>query len=265
MARRGAARVIPRRVPVPDVEPGPRRLQGATAHYLTRVLRLRPGDVFTAFDPAVGREADATLMEVERDFVSVRFGSVREGVVRAVRPVTWIQGLAKGDKCDAVVRDASELGATHVVLSATRRSVTRLDSSRAVARRLRWAKIAEQAARQCGRSDPPGVAASESWGEAIDSCAAAQARFCLWAGASEPLAPLLFDALAQGASLAFACGSEGGLDESEVRLAGARGWTISSIGPFILRTETVAAAVLGAVVIWGNLFSDGAPTRKVIR
>ncbi len=265
MARRGDATVTPRRVPVPNVEPGPRRLQGATAHYLTRVLRLRPGDAFTAFDPKRAREADATVTHVERDGVSVRFGSVREGAVRALRSVTWIQGLAKGDKCDVVVRDATELGATRVVLSATKRSVTRLDPRRAVDRRARWTKIAEQAARQCGRSDAPGVTASDRWDDAIDSCATVQARFCLWEGATEPLAPPLFEALAQGASLAFACGAEGGLDEGEVQLARARGWTISSMGPFILRTETVAAAVLGAVLIAGNLLHDGAQADKMIR
>jgi 16S rRNA (uracil1498-N3)-methyltransferase len=179
--------------------------------------------------------------------------------------VTWIQGLAKGDKCDAVVRDATELGATRVVLSVTQRSVPRLDPQRTVARRARWTRIAEQAARQCGRSDAPVVSASDRWDDAIDSCASAQARFCLWEGATEPLAPPLFEALAQGASLAFACGAEGGLDESEVQLARARGWTISSIGPFILRTETVAAAVLGAVLIGANLLHDGAQADKMIR
>jgi 16S rRNA (uracil1498-N3)-methyltransferase len=265
MARGGAASVIPRRAPVPNVLPGERRLEGPTAHYLSRVLRLRAGDPFTAFDPTAARESDGMVIRVDGSAVDVRLGPVREGAVRAQRSLTWVQGLAKGDKCDAVVRDATELGASRVVLSATRRSVLRLEPARALSRRLRWSKIAEQAARQCGRSDAPEVLACPSWEDAIVSCADVEARFCLWNGATEPLAPQLLAALARGASLAFACGAEGGLDESEIRLAVAGGWTAASLGPFTLRTETVAAAVLGAVLIWTDSFDRVAPAHKMLK
>jgi 16S rRNA (uracil1498-N3)-methyltransferase len=257
--------VTPRRVAVPDLAPGERRLEGPTAHYLSHVLRLRAGDPFTAFDPAAAREADGTVISVERGAVDVRLGSVREGAVRAQRSVTWVQGLAKGDKCDAVVRDATELGASRLVLSATRRSVLRLEPARALSRRLRWSKIAEQAARQCGRSDAPEVLACPSWEDAIVSCADVKARFCLWNGATEPLALHLLDALARGDSLAFACGAEGGLADSEIRFAVAAGWTAASLGPFILRTETVAAAVLGAVLIWTDSFDRVAAGHKMLK
>jgi 16S rRNA (uracil1498-N3)-methyltransferase len=265
MARGGAASVNPRRAPIPDMASGERRLEGATAHYLSNVLRLRAGDVFTAFDPATAREADGTVITVERGTVTVGLRSTREGATRAPRPVTWVQGLAKGDKCDAVVRDATELGATRIVLSATRRSVPRLDATRALARRVRWAKIAEQAARQCGRSDAPIVLASPRWEDAIDACADAETRFCLWDGAEEPLAPALLDALARGSSLAFACGAEGGLDDGEVQAAITRGWIPVSLGSLVLRTETVAAAVLGAVLVWAEAFGYVAPGRKMLK
>jgi 16S rRNA (uracil1498-N3)-methyltransferase len=49
---------------------------------------------------------------------------------------------------------------------------------------------------------------------------------------------------------AFACGPEGGLEDREVDEARATGWTIASLGPLALRTETVAAAVLGAVRVF---------------
>lgn len=265
MACRGAASVTPRRVPLSNVAAGDRRLEGATAHYVAHVLRLGAGDEFTAFDPAAVREADAVVIEVERDSVVIRLGSVREGSLRAPRSITWVQGLVKGDKCDAVVRDATELGATRIVLSATRRSVIRLDVARGLARRARWTNIAEQAARQCGRSDVPEVGTSKRWEDALDSCASADVRFCLWEGATEPLAQPLLDALARGARLAFACGPEGGLDEDEVRIAADRGWVTASLGPLILRTETVAAAVLGAVLIWADSFGDVAQSRRMVR
>jgi 16S rRNA (uracil1498-N3)-methyltransferase len=241
------------RAPLPDLAPGERLLEGAVAHYLGRVLRLRAGDVFVAFDPASAREADATTVRVDDRTFTVRVGPLREGTARAPRELVWIQGLAKGDKCDAVVRDATELGATRIVVATTRRSVVRLDAKRAAERQARWARIAEQAARQCGRSDTPLVDPPCPWDEALARAGDDAARFMLWERAVEPLGPTLFSALARQSPLVFACGPEGGLEEIEVELGRTRGWTVASLGPLALRTETVAAAVLGAVRVWSGL------------
>ncbi len=240
------------RAPIPNLAPGERRLEGAVAHYLGRVLRLRAGDTFVAFDPGSAREADATTVHVDDRAFTARFGPLRDGKGRAARELTWIQGLAKGDKCDAVVRDATELGASRVIVATTKRSVVRLDSARAAERQARWARIAEQAARQCGRSDTPRIDAPCSWSEALER-AGGVTGFILWEHAAEPLAPSLFAALASGAPLAFACGPEGGLEDAEVDAARALGWAVCSLGPLALRTETVAAAVLGAVRVWARL------------
>ncbi|HLK38429.1 MAG TPA: RsmE family RNA methyltransferase [Polyangiaceae bacterium] len=241
------------RAPIAALAPGERSLDGALGHYLATVLRLRVGDALVGFDPASGKEADAVVVRADRHpaALTVRFGALRDGAVRPDRRITWIQGLAKGDKCETVVRDATELGMTRFVVAATSRSVVRLDAKRGAARRARWARIAQESARQSGRSEAPRVDAPCAWSEALSRGAECVARFCLWEGATEPLGPLLFAALASGASLAFACGPEGGLDEGEVALAAAQGWAIASLGPRALRTETVAAAVLGAVQVWG--------------
>ena len=44
-------------------------------------------------------------------------------------------------------------------------------------------------------------------------------------------------------------GPEGGLADEELAEAARAGWQTASLGPFVLRTETVAAAVLGALLI----------------
>jgi 16S rRNA (uracil1498-N3)-methyltransferase len=242
------------RAPVPELVAGERRLDGAVAHYLVRVLRLRAGSEFTAFDPATGTEAEAQVLHAEGDTIAVRFGAPRAGRALPQRALTWIQGFAKADRCDAVVRDATELGATRIVVATTRRSVVRLDDARANARLMRWTRIAEEAARQCGRSEAPRVDLPRAWTDALASVEDGAARFCLWEHATQPLAPVLFDALARGVPLAFACGPEGGIADDEVEVATARGWRTASLGPLVLRTETVAAAVLGAVRIWSGLY-----------
>jgi 16S rRNA (uracil1498-N3)-methyltransferase len=217
------------------------------------VLRLRAGDVFVAFDPASSAEADAKVVGVEPASIVVRVGEVRAGRVRAGRAVLWVQGLPKGDRAEAVVRDATELGVTRFAVATTRRSVVKLDGPRAAERQARWARIAQEAARQCGRSDCPTVDPPCSWSDALSLASEAASGFCLWENATDPLGPPLLEALGRGAPLAFACGPEGGLEAREVDEARARGWAVVSLGPFALRTETVAAAVLGAMRVCEGL------------
>lgn len=238
------------RAPVAGLAPGERTLPTEASHYLCRVLRLREGDRFVAFDPASRTEADATVLEASGTAARVAISEPRVGAVIAEAPVSLVYGLAKGDKVDSVVRDATELGATRIAIARTARAVAKVDSERAGTKVERWRRIAEQAARQCGRADPPVVDGVVSWGEALELAARdSDVRFCLWENATVPLGPKLIDALARGARLAFAIGPEGGLTEAEVEQAGALGFEPVSLGPFVLRTETVAAAVLGAIRI----------------
>jgi 16S rRNA (uracil1498-N3)-methyltransferase len=242
------------RAPIAQLASGERSLGGSIGHYLGRVLRLRAGSTFVAFDPATGDEADAVIVRTDGDSLAVRFGPLRAARALSARGLTWVQGLAKANKCDAIVRDSTELGATRIVVTITSRSVVRLDDARAAARQTRWARIAREATRQCGRSEAPVVDPPVEWGEALARAdESGGARFCLWEHATEPLAPGLLEALAEGAPLAFACGPEGGLEDAEVDLARSRGWRVVSLGPLALRTETVAAAVLGAVSVWAGL------------
>ncbi|WP_394836213.1 16S rRNA (uracil(1498)-N(3))-methyltransferase [Pendulispora rubella] len=217
-----------------------------TAHYLTRVLRLAVGATFVAFDPATAREADATIASVDPSVV-LQISALRAARVTARRPLTFVQGLAKGDKCDAVVRDATELGATCVIVAECARSVVQLQGARRTSRLERWTRIAQEAARQCGRADPPRIELLP-WKDAVSTLEDDAQRFCLHVHEALPLGPLLLEALrTEGAPIAFAAGPEGGLTADEVALAMTQRWQCVSLGALVLRTETAAAAVLGAV------------------
>jgi 16S rRNA (uracil1498-N3)-methyltransferase len=237
------------RVAIDGLSAGARVLDAEASHHLAVVLRLRAGDTFVAFDPLHGTEAEGRIAHVRQGTVHAELGAVSAARTRAALPVTWIQGLAKGEKMDSIVRDATELGATRFVPAETARTVVRLDGPRAQARTARWARIAKEAARQCGRADPPVIDAPRPWIEALASANDASARFCLFERATDPLGPLLSRAVSSGARLAFAAGPEGGLAESEVLEATAAGFEVVSLGDLILRTETVVTAVLGAARI----------------
>ncbi|MBX3202853.1 MAG: 16S rRNA (uracil(1498)-N(3))-methyltransferase [Labilithrix sp.] len=239
------------RAPVSDLAEGERALPAETSRYLCRVRRLGPGDGFLAFDPDARTEADATILDASADAARIAVGALRPARVLATADLVLVYALAKGDKVDAVVRDATELGATRVLVTRTERAVVKASGDRATDKLSRWRRIAEQAARQCGRADPPAVDGVFAWADALEHAADCDARFCLDPHAEVALGRELAAPIERGASIAFAVGPEGGLSGAEIELARASGFLPVSLGPFVLRTETVAAAVLGAVRVLG--------------
>jgi 16S rRNA (uracil1498-N3)-methyltransferase len=234
------------RVPLGPLAPGLVALPPDTAHYLTRVHRLRPGDRFLAFDPERAQEAEATLASADRGGAAASFEAVRAASLVPLRRVTLIQCVGKGDKLDAVVRDATELGATRVIPALSARCVARPAADRAV----RWRRIAVEAARQCGRGDAPVIEAPAPLAGAIERVRAASGA-CLDPRGDTPLGRWLRGAASDAGverELAFVVGPEGGLSDDEVAACAGAGFARVRLGRLTLRTETVCAAVLGALV-----------------
>jgi 16S rRNA (uracil1498-N3)-methyltransferase len=267
MSAAGAPGARRLRVPVSALETGDFALAREAAVYVARVHRLAPGDMLTLFDPERAIEAEARIVAIAAGVrhVTVRVAAVRPAEVRAPRPVTLVQALGKGDKMDAIVRDATELGATRIAPVIAERSVVRPEES--TARVERWRRIAIEAARQCGRGDVPRIVAPVPLLEAISAQARERANegsseraneasnerrwgVCLVPGAVNALGAALRE-LDPRASVTIVVGPEGGLSPAEIAACEAQGWASAGLGPLVLRTETVCAAVLGALLILG--------------
>jgi 16S rRNA (uracil1498-N3)-methyltransferase len=204
---------------------------------------LAPGDAFIVFDPEAAVEADAIMVSVHRRRVSIRVGEPRAALTSRLE-VTLIQALARPDRVDQIVRDATALGVARLVLVETVRSVER---KRAVERAARQRTIAVEAARQSGRGDLPLLEGPLDLQRALASVERASLKLLL-----EPRGELsLWRALATWdglSALALFVGPEGGFSADELALTERAGFSAVSCGPFTLRSETAALAVLGAVV-----------------
>jgi len=233
------------RVPLEGLRAGEQRLTGAPARYLTRVLRLREGAVVTAFDPSARAEAEMTLLSVEGDNVRVRFTEPVPARVVGLAGVTLIQCAGKGDKVDDVVRAATALGASAIVIAQSERTVARGTPS--AERRERLHAIALDAARQSGRGDLPELRGPLPLDEVFAEMAAAAAlKLCL-----EPTADTALGAALSGRAgrnLVLLVGPEGGFSPSEREEAARSGFTLARLGGLVLRTELAGAAALGAVL-----------------
>jgi len=219
-------------------------IDGAALRYLRDVLRLRVGDAVELFDGA-GTAASAQLTRVEADGAALSVGEVRQVASGAVR-ITLAQGLPKSDKLELVLQKAVELGATALVPLACERSIVKLDGPKAVERVARWQKIADEAARQCGRADTLQVLPVQSLRSFVAQPSAVdEVRLLLdEEERTVRLRDRLVDASAHHLLLV---GPEGGLARSEVEAARAGGYQPVTLGPRVLRTETVGLAAISVV------------------
>lgn len=235
-----------RRVHLPPerIEAGRARLTPEARHYLADVLRLAPGAALEVFDGAGGRYAG----RLEDGLETVALGPREEA--RAGAPeIALLFALAKGEKVDLVVQKATELGAARIAPFAAARSVVRLEGAKGEERARRWRKIAEEAARQCGRADVPAVSPPLALEAALAALPQGTVSF-----AFHPGGPSLSEAGERGApAYAAIVGPEGGLTSDELESCRRALAVPASLGPRVLRAETAAIA---AVVLLQARFGD---------
>ena len=209
------------------------------SRHLSRVLRLRPGDTVIASDGA-GRDYTVRLEAVGE---AARGTVIAEaaGVPESPLAITLVQGVPKGDKMEAIVRAATELGVTRFRPALCERTIVRLEPARWRDRARRWQRVAREAAKQSGRAIVPEVELPRPLAECLGT--AADLALCLWEGGGEPLGTLLAGA-ATARSATVVVGPEGGLALAEVEAAQAAGSRIVSLGHRILRTETAGPAIV---------------------
>lgn len=236
------------RVAIAGLAPGEQLLDRAAAHYLTRVRRLRPGDRFIAFDPEQRIEALAVLLDNGSKSARCNVHAVEAATVVAERRVFLIQAIGKGDKPDRVIRDATALAVTTIVLCQTERSVVKVFENST--RERRWRAIALDAARQCGRGDAPAVIGPTGLSGALLLSGLPPFRAVLDSESPAPLVSVLEQTPTARESAAFLIGPEGGLSKHELALADQAGFVRCSLGPFTLRTELAASAVLSTYSNW---------------
>lgn len=236
-----------RTVVVRKLETGVTTLDASASHHVRDVLRLAPGARLRLVSPAEALVAHGTITALS-PLVTIEVEQIAPGE-RERRRVVWVQGLPKGDKADAIVQDATELGATDIVFAEMDRCVRVLDDARKEKTLARWQRIAEGALVQCGRTDMPSICGPLPLQEALERVPAGH-RFVLFEKATAPLREDLLAALAGEDPIVFVVGPEGGITDGEAERATQLGFLARSFGRVILRTETMAAAALGAVRAW---------------
>ena len=232
-------------------------LTGEKAQHITKSLRMMPGERVILCDgkgtdyhcriDSVGREVSLTVEE--------KVSSVGEPPYRAV----IYQGLSKGDRFDTVVQKSVECGAAAIVPVQTERATVRLSRDDCAKKNIRWQRIAESAAEQCGRGVIPTMEPLMTFAEAVDMAKTADlALFCYENEDGVTLKERL-EAFAAGLNsdgytpnIAVLIGPEGGFSDREAEIVRAvisesDNFHSVTLGPRILRTESAAPFALACI------------------
>ena len=229
----------------------------AHTHYLGTVLRLGPGEPVRLFNGVDGEwlaaaNAPAALGSGRR--------AARQGMTLTVRQRTrpqtaengpWlIFALLKRDATDLVIRQAVELGVSKILPVATERTNT----ARVNEDRLR--AIALEAAEQSERLTIPVIQAPQRLESLLAAWPPGRRLFAAFERiAANPPPRLLLPLAARSSSLgeaALLVGPEGGFTPAEREMLRRLPFVAPiSLGPFVLRAETAAAAGLALLRAMG--------------
>ncbi len=231
-------------------------LTGENAHHAAYSLRLAPGDRIKVCDQQTAYLCEMVSFDSETATARV----LSSGPIDTEPPFVarLYQALPKGDKLDTIIQKAVECGVTEVIPFESSRCIVRAKPEAEVRKTERRCRIAEEAAKQCGRGIIPTVRPTVSYADALQAAADADlVLFCYEGSEVTPLPAVIeqahskLDAAEQSGrkpQIAIFVGSEGGFSPDEVDAARSRDFVLTGLGKRILRTETASGFVLSCLI-----------------
>ena len=234
----------------PEREPSEIHLSADESYHLVAVNRARSGDMVVAFDGR-GNEWICELADETRSaaVLKVRF---RQQAKRLPYQITLGQALPKGQFMDAIVRKATEIGATRIVPLESERTQVRLDDERQDKKIEKWQVAALEAAKQCGNPWLPEITPLQQAAAFMESAKGHDLKLIasLQPGAKSLKAVLAAFQAAQGRApkkVLWLIGPEGDFTPAEMSLSKSCGFEPITLGPLVLRCETAAVYALSVL------------------
>ena len=227
------------------IQDGVAKIEGNNAFHIARSLRMAVGDEIYISD-GEGKEYLARLTKIRdeectADIIEERASSEPD------MSITLYMAYPKGDKLETVIQKAVELGATRIVPFESSRCIKRPKADKVAKQGERLSKIAEEAAKQCGRAIVPEVALPLTYSAMLKDASTSELKLICYEKESDlSIKALLSDK--KPASIAIIVGCEGGFSPEEVEEAISAGCHSVTLGKRILRCETAPSAVLSMIL-----------------
>ncbi|MBQ9748937.1 MAG: 16S rRNA (uracil(1498)-N(3))-methyltransferase [Clostridia bacterium] len=219
-------------------------ITGEDARHISFSLRMRHGERLTVCD-GEGNDYECEITNMDGQTVTLGILEKHPTVTEPPIAIRLYQSVPKGDKFDYIVQKAVELGVSEIVPVYSARCIVKPDAKSEEKRLARLGRIAQEAAKQCGRGIIPRILPHMRYADAVRS--ATGERFLCYEDERAYSLRVYLEEIKEAKTLGFFVGPEGGYDPAEVRLAHECGIPSVKLGPRILRSETASGFVLSCI------------------
>ena len=221
-------------------------ITGSDAVHIATVLRARVDEEITVCD-GYGTDYLCRLIGINKKQVLAEIIGKFKNENEPELKITLYQGIPKGDKMELVIQKCIEIGVDRIVPVITENTVVKIND-KSEKKNIRWNKIAESAAKQCGRGKIPVVDKIMTFTEAVENSKESDTAIIPYEKEKDT-SIRKFAKEFKGKSVGIFIGPEGGFSENEIELCRKIGISSVSLGKRILRTET-AGLVTSVILLY---------------
>ena len=220
-------------------------------NHIKNVLRLNIGEEIKICDSDNSQNYNCKITNISSKIVECEILELIPNKAEGNVELHIFQGLPKADKMELIIQKGTELGVSEFIPVSLKRCIVKLDGKDQVKKIDRWNKIAEVAAKQCGRDMLPKVRNVEN---IKTLCSKIKEYDIVLVAYENEIENYIKNELQKLKStkenykIAVVIGPEGGLEQEEVNQMQEAGAKIVSLGKRILRTETVALQVSSIIM-----------------
>ena len=226
-------------------------IEGQDFNHIVNVLRLRQGDKINIGNADTGENYICEIANIEEKAATAKVIEKVYNKSESNIEVHIMQGLPKADKMELIIQKSTELGVCKIIPVKMDRCIVKLNGKDEEKKILRWNKIAEAAAKQCGRDIIPKVTNIINVKDIISMKQEYDKIIVAYENEDKQSLKNVLNRIKntkEKLKVAILIGPEGGISEDEIKLLNQIDADIVTIGKRILRTETVALAISSMII-----------------
>ncbi|MFH1593804.1 MAG: 16S rRNA (uracil(1498)-N(3))-methyltransferase [Candidatus Omnitrophota bacterium] len=220
-------------------------IDGNEAKHILNVMRLKEADKVVIFD-GTGKEYAGFIKDIKQRSLVVEIVSTRVPKADKLPTITLVQAIPKRDRMDQIVEKATELGVSAIIPLISARTITKVRSEKEINKAARWRKIAQAAAKQCGRVGIPEIGRVRNFEEIMGEVRNYDLA-CMACLADDTIH--LKDAISnfKAGKAIFLIGPEGDFTPKEITMANDASCKLITLGSRVLKSDTAGLYILSVL------------------
>lgn len=219
---------------------------GEEAHHILDVMRLKKADRIQAFD-GKGALYQGRILDTAYKKVKLKIERVQQDLQVPNLEITLVQALPKKNKMDYIIEKCTELGVDSIIPIQTGRTIVKLYRTKEAIRKRRWLKIAQEAAKQSGRTTIPQVKNLTPWPDVLSILGDFDLKLLLCLSEETRKIKDVLRPQNKPRRIILFIGPEGDFTPDEIRQACACGCLAVSLGANVLKSDTAAVTALAMI------------------